>query len=411
MRATPRRLLGPLLALGLVSALAGCGKTGLTHTSGALSPLKLLPVAPQGALSVSTKNTTRLGGADAPSDAAAVARAVYPGLTAASRPQAVVIVDTNNWGASLAAAALASAPLRLPVLYSDGGTVPEVSLQALAAMHPTGASALGGAQVIVIGSASAAPGGYRVRIATVPAGDPAAAAAAVEPLLAAARSATPHQVLVVPADSPQAVEMPAAGLAAESGAPVLFATAKGVPSATSAVLSRLHRPAIYLLGFSSAAAGTLAELQRLGPATAITGASVIGEGLNPVGNAVAVARYTDGSFGWGVKEPGHGLVFANAARPLDAPAAALLSATGDYGPLLLLEDPAKVPPVLATYLSDIQPAYGTAPQYQPVRGAYNHGWLIGDERAIAAATQAEVDTMLEIVPGKASAEESALTPE
>jgi hypothetical protein len=117
-------------------------------------------------------------------------------------------------------------------------------------------------------------------------------------------------------------------------------------------------------------------------------------------------------FGWGIKEPGHGLVFANEARPLDAPAAALLSNTGQYGPLLLLDGPVGLAPPLVRYLSDIQPAYGRAPQYQPVHGAYNHGWLIGDEGAISAATQAELDAMLEIVPAKAASEESsALTPE
>ena len=38
---------------------------------------------------------------------------------------------------------------------------------------------------------------------------------------------------------------------------------------------------------------------------------------------------------------------------------------------------------LASYLGDIQPAYTSAPQFQPVRGVYNHGWLIGDETAIS----------------------------
>jgi hypothetical protein len=114
-----------------------------------------------------------------------------------------------------------------------------------------------------------------------------------------------------------------------------------------------------------------------------------------VANAIAVARYSDGAFGWGVEEPGHGLVFANAVRPLDAPAAAPLSASGDFGPLLLLEGPRGVPQALSTYLSDIQPSY---PEYQPTRGFYNHGWLIGDEAAIAASTQAELDAMLETQP-------------
>jgi hypothetical protein len=139
--------------------------------------------------------------------------------------------------------------------------------------------------------------------------------------------------------------------------------------------------------------------------TPIAGTGTPGEALTPVGNAIAVARFSDGVFGWGVKEPGHGLVFANAARALDAPAAALLSDTGQYGPLLLLPGPLGVPPPLSRYLSNIQPAYGRAPQYQPVHGAYNHGWLIGDEAAISAATQAEIDAMLEIVPAGAASEE------
>jgi hypothetical protein len=206
--------------------------------------------------------------------------------------------------------------------------------------------------------------------------------------------------------------MPAAGLAAESGAPIVTASASGVPAATAAALARLRRPAIYLVGFPSIARGTLAQLARLGPVTPITDTAGSAEGLTAVGNAIAVARYTNGVFGWGVKEPGHGLVFANATRPLDAPAGALLSSTGEYGPLLLLEGPNAVPAPLAAYLGNIQPAYGKAPQYQPVHGAYNHGWLIGGEDAISPATQAEIDTMLEIVPAKGASEESStLTPE
>ncbi|HUB37125.1 MAG TPA: hypothetical protein VL972_09900, partial [Solirubrobacteraceae bacterium] len=113
------------------------------------------------------------------------------------------------------------------------------------------------------------------------------------------------------------------------------------------------------------------------------------------GNAVAVARFSDGSFGWGIREPGHGLAFANAGRPFDAPAAAILSATGDYAPLLLLQRAGALPRVLSSYLSDIQPA---APSAGPVKGIYNHGWLIGDEGAISANAQAEIDGLLEIAP-------------
>jgi hypothetical protein len=258
--------------------------------------------------------------------------------------------------------------------------------------------------VIELGTTAALPGGLRSRTVTVPA-DEAAAAVAVERLLEAAHGARPRRVIVVASDAPRALQMPAAGLAAESGAPILFTRSSGLPATTGAVLARLRRPSIYLVGSGGIATGALRELARFGPVTPVAETSAAAA---PVENAIAVARFTDGAFGWGVKEPGHGLVFANAGRPLDAPAAAPLSASGQYGPLLLLDSAHAVPPALATYLSDIQPAYGHAPQYQPVHGAYNHGWLIGDEGAISAATQAELDAMLEIVPAKASSEEAPI---
>jgi hypothetical protein len=407
----PPRATGMLLAVALVTALAGCGKTALRSHPASGPAAAVAPVAPQGAVSLVTRNTARLGGADVASDAAAVARAVYPGLTPATRPQAVVIVDEGNWPAALAASIMASAPIGAPLLYSQGAALPEVSMQALAAMRPTGSPALGGAQVIMLGSSAAAPAGYVSRTVAVPTTSAAAAAAAVERLFTASRSPSPQRVIMVASDSQRAIQMPAAGLAAESAVPILFAASTGVPSATAAVLSRLRRPSIYLVGFSRIAKGTLGELAHFGPVTTIAGAGTLAQAPTPVGNAIAVARFTDGVFGWGVKEPGHGLVFANADRPLDAPAAAPLSATGQYGPLLLLAGAEGVPSRLATYLSDIQPAYAKAPQFQPVHGAYNHGWLIGDESAISPATQAEIDAMLEIVPTKASSEETSAAPE
>jgi hypothetical protein len=61
-----------------------------------------------------------------------------------------------------------------------------------------------------------------------------------------------------------------------------------------------------------------------------------------------------------------------------------------------------VPTVLSEYLTDIRPGYSEAPAYKPVHGVYNHGWLIGDESAISATTQAELDGLLEISPSNSS---------
>jgi hypothetical protein len=178
-----------------------------------------------------------------------------------------------------------------------------------------------------------------------------------------------------------------------------------VPAATAAELSSLGRPSIYTVGSTAIGERTLAELGRFGPVTRAEAHA--GEDATPAGNAIAVARFADGSFGWGVREPGHGLAFANATRPFDAPAAAILSATGDYAPLLLLDDATGVPRVLSAYLNDVRPA---SPHSQPVKGVYNHGWLIGDERAISASTQAELDAALEILPNAPPSEESSSLP-
>jgi hypothetical protein len=386
------RLPAPLIALALAALFAGCGKSA---PSGALSggpSRELVPFTPQGAVSVATRNTTRLGGPSPIEDAAAVARAVYPGLTPATRPQAVILVDERNWPAALAAASLASAPLNAPILYAHGDELPEVTAQTLKALKPTGARAFGGAQVISIGTTAASGHGYLVH--AIPAADPAVSAVAVERLLASADAGPPHQVIVVSANAPGAMTMPAAGLAAESGAPILFVTPSRVSDPTAALLTALNRPSIYVVDPAAVGRLTLHELRRLGSVTAISAPA--GDTESATSNALAVARFTDGSFGWGVKEPGHGLVFANETRPLDAPAAALLSASGDYGPLLLLKAPRTIPAPLAQYLGDIRPAYSAA--VQPVKAVYNHGWLIGDEHAISAVTQAELDSLLEIGP-------------
>ena len=398
--------------MAIVTVVGGCGKTGPQQTVSGGGPLqRLAPVEAEGAVSVTTRNTTRVGGADSTVDAAAVARVVYQGITASSRPQAVVLVNQRDWPAALSASVLAGAPLGAPILLATGTTLPDVSLKALEAMHPSGASALGGAQVIRIGTTAPVPAQFSVR--SIPAGTPAATAAAIERLLAAARAGTaPHQVIVMRTGGARALEMPAAGLAAESGAPILLAEGPGLGRDTVTALTAMHRPAIYVLDAASLGRQALGELARLGTVTKIPGPTPA-EGSGPGPNSIAIARYTDGTFGWGVKEPGHGLVFANPSRPLDAPAAALLSASADYGPLLLLTPGGGISAGLATYLGDIQPAYASAPEFQPVRGVYNHGWLIGDEQAIPLITQAELDSLLEISPRQqgASPEASVLRPE
>jgi hypothetical protein len=384
-------------ALAACAALSGCGKT-LSGQAGGQTPGATPGVGTGGSVGIATSNTTRVGGSDSTSDAAGIALAVYPGLTPATRPQAVVLVNGEDWPAALATSVFAASPLGAPLLYSGAGeTLPLTSAQALEALKPTGARALGGTQLLRIG-AGGAPSGYKA--SSITGASPAALAAAVERIWSGVQGHTPRQVIVTAADGPPAMAMPAAGLAAQSGAPILFVERSAVPEATAGLLSRLARPSIYIAGPRSLIGERVARaLGRYGQVTRIAGST-------PTTNAVAVARFSDGSFGWGVIEPGHGFVFANAARPLDAPAAAILSASGDFSPLLLLENPNGLPPVLSGYLSDLQP--GT-PTSGPVHTVYNRGWLIGDETAISATTQAQLDSLLE-VSSRPTSEPAIATP-
>jgi len=398
-----RRLTAAATVAVLAGSLGACGKAGSPHASSGGPARSIAAVAAPGAISVATRNTTRLGGADAIADAAAVARTVYPALTPATRPRAVVLVDRADLAASLAASVLAGSPLHAPILYSEGTQLPDLTSETLTALRPTGEPSLGGAQVVSIGAG--APAGFNTK--ALGSGGPALIAGAVEQLLVSLEPGSPPSaVIVLPAQAPAAMQMPAAGLAAQTAAPILYVESGTVPAVTASTIASLRHPSIFVVDAAAIAPSTLAQLRKLGAVTTVSTGT--GEEATPAGNAVAVARYTNGTFGWGVKEPGHGLVIANSTRPLDAAAAAPLSATGDYAPLLLVETPNTVPPELKTYLSNIQPAYTSAPQFRPVRGVYNHGWLIGDESAISATAQAEIDSLLEISPRRQSPEETSV---
>ena len=404
-RPVPSLLLLVLLAAALVTA--GCGGSGsgsddkqgsdgppvlgtATATSdsgdGGGKPADEHPAAQLGFPGFATRNTTRVAGADPVADAAGVALAVYPGQAADSRPAAVTLADAGDWRTAVSAAQLAARPLRAPVLLARGGKVPAVTQDALATLRPIGAPKASGAQVVRAGDAAPAPRGGLKAITTAGA-TPARAARAIDDLQAKLAGRRTRQVIVAGTGAP-AYAMPAAALAARSGAPVLWATGDTVPAATAAAIRARKAPRIYVVGPASAvSAKAVVRLRRLGTVTRIDGA-------DPVTNAIAVARFGDGSFGWNVVDPGHGLVIASQDRPADAAAGAVLSSTGTYGPLLLVTEAGSLPAALQGYLLDIQPGYDK----DPARGVYNHAWLLGADDVVSVPVQARIDSLLEIQP-------------
>jgi putative cell wall-binding protein len=394
----------PVVVLAcLLAALAAtaCGRNSApsTTTSGDERPgLGVKSSEPEathdlGFPAFATKNTTRIGGADSIANAAGVARAVFPATTPENRPSAVALIDARDWHAGVAGAVLASTPVRAAVLLSNGPELPPASRDALAALQPLGAKSAGGAQVVRVGDVARPPG---LRTTDIAGRDPFALARALDAFQTAARGKSSDRVLVVSAADP-AFAMPAAAWAAKAGDPILFVNRDSVPQETKAALLAHDQPRIYVLGPpSTVSASVVTDLKALGTVKRL-GAD------NPIDNAIAFARYTDPTFGWGVVDPGHGLVFARSNRPLDAAAAAPLSVSGSYGPLLLLATATGLDGAVGQYLLDIQPGYTR----DPVRGVYNHGWIVGDDRAISVATQARIDSLLEIKKAQSQAPSSS----
>jgi hypothetical protein len=294
------------------------------------------------------------------------------------QPEAVALVDAGDWRSAIAASVLMAPPIGAPPLISEADGVPDPTGEALDALDPQGGKTTRGAQVFAVGAAST-PSGLKAKRVGV--GGGTAAAAAIATLRDELLDAPPRHIVVAPAADP-AFAMPAAGWAARSGDPVLFADANALPEATAAVLKRHPHTPVFVLGPSAAISSDVVR-----QIAKISGEVHRVSGEDALANAIAFARYDSGDFGWNVNDPGHGFVVARSEEPLDAVAAAPLSASGSWGPLLLSDGADTLPAALRGYLLDVKPGYTT----DPTRAFYNHVWVIGDQEAISVNEQAEID--------------------
>jgi hypothetical protein len=297
----------------------------------------------------------------------------------------VVLVDKADWQGAVASAALVAAPLRAPILLSDGSSLPPVTSQTLDRLKPKGAQLASGAQAILVGDRPGPPKGLRA--ARIKGSDPYSVAVAIDKFTSVANGKPSGDVLVVSGERPE-YAVPAAGWSARSGDAVLFTRRDTVPAATVGALKQHQKPHIYLLGPPSVVSAAVEkQLGALGKVTRIQGA-------NPVDNAIAFARFKQGAFGWGAVVPGQNLTIANVSRPGDAAAAAGLAANGIFAPVLLT-DSANLPRSLESYLLDIQPGFQGG---DPSQGVYNHVWILGGADALSPASQDQVDAAAALVP-------------
>lgn len=377
-----------VLALAATLAFAGCGGKGSDDAAKGDRPALAAAgdddraAESLGFPGFATKNTTRVAGADATATAAAVARAVFP--DAARKPEAVALVNAGDWRSALAASVLMAEPIRAPLLYAEGASLPAASREALDALDPTGSAPAGNGEVIRVGNV---PRPADRKSTDLRGANPYALSRAIVGLVTAARRRPPDRVLLVPADNP-GLAAPAAAFAAKAGVPILFSFRDRLPPETKDALEALDRPQIMVLGPSKVISPKVTgPLRKLGTISR-TG------GQEPVTNALEFARFRVGDFGWGISSSGHGFVFVRANRPLDSAAAAPLSASGSYGPQVVLDTGRGLPKPVQQYLLDTQPGFRT----DPSAAVFNHAWIVGDSEAISVPVQARIDVLTEITP-------------
>ena len=210
-----------------------------------------------------------------------------------------------------------------------------------------------------------------------------------------------------PRDAPQ-YAMPAAGWAAESGDPdPVRHRAPACRPPPGRRCSPHQSPHIYVLGPPSvipdSVVAQLAKLRhrqasrrvRTRPPTRSRSRSTATRRARSASRALTSPAASDGR----CAAPVTATSLINAGRTLDAAAAAPLSASGSFGPQLLIDDAGLAAERGAQLLPRLRHARLHARRGRPRRSTTTR-WMIGDQHAVSVSVQAEMDTLLEAVPQK-----------
>lgn len=332
-----------------------------------------------------TRNTTRVPGDDPVDISLAALLASYPAVEAGSAPPAVAIASAEQWQAAVVAASLSGAPTGAPLMLAPSGRLSEEGLDLLETLAPAGSPKTGEKQIFSVGEV-APPSGYETR--KIPGDDPAKIAVAVAELKARLTDEAPNEFVVVSSEN-AAYAAPAATWAARSGDVILFTGRNSIPEATAAFLKKKENRNVPLFVLGPTEVVSADVVEKLGK---IAGSTERVPGSGPAESALELVRFSSGSFGWNLNDPGHGYTLIRSDRPMDGVAATPLSTGGTWPALLLTDSVSELPDDVLQYLLDVQPGYTT----DPTRAIYNHVWIIGTESIIDLDQQAEVDRAVEL---------------
>ncbi|WP_338485216.1 cell wall-binding repeat-containing protein [Alkalicoccus halolimnae] len=343
--------------------------------------------ADQNLQTTNTKNITRLDAETPEAFSITASQTIWPATHEANQPGTIILADPEEWQETLAALTLVHHPNDGPLLLMEDGLTEELMAE-IERLAPLGND--NGVEILAAATLSeedeAQLEDYNVE--QIEAEDPAAFAKEVEDRFADTIDERPDGVLIGSMNEEhQASSMIAGSWIAHMNESLLYVD-ESVPEATQEALEERDGEAeMYILGSEETISAEVEEeLAEFGDVQRI-------EGESPAELSINFASYEDEEFGWGINEPGHGLVFASPEEAELALAGAPLAHLGKHAPMIWVEGD-ELQQEHADYLAKLKPHFEDA----PMEGPYNHGYILGGEEVISFQTQGIIDDKMEIQP-------------
>lgn len=376
-------VLTTLVVAGLGGVTTGCGEDGPDPAAFLPGAATDDPAAPEFG-----DNVVRIPGLS-PEDVAAAATLAVDPPDEGSPPSGWVIYPKADWRAAVVAAQFAAAPVDAGVLPTERKFFPTPIADVLDRLSPDGFPNGKGLESILLGNAGRQLivdlQDRQLRLSEFGAPSAAALAAKLAPYRGGYAGSYSDTVLVVSAaDAARDYGLVAAAWSAFSGDTIAFVDADRVPAATRRLLSqreelRTRQPTIYVLGPESVISdGTVAELGAFGAVKRIPGET-------PAEAAVELARSQDPDtgFGFGIVDGPASFTLVNTEQDWkNAFAGIVLAGAGPLAPILPLDSPDRLPPVVRDYLRGLK---GSEP---------NQAFALGDRKGVSSDLVAELDRLL-----------------
>jgi hypothetical protein len=373
---------------------------------------------------IGTKNTQRLYGSSPFEEAVSVTQHIWPAALPLNTPGESYTPD-RPWGLTLLTpddplTAITATPIihfpdDAPVLYVNKDGIPQVTLNEIKRLGPTGIARYNKNHVFLVGAAANTAVANQLKAigityTEVTAPSVPELADKVDQLYGAI-SNPDTGVATMPNGAENVVIgsmdgkdyqylLPATHWVAHMASGLQWVTKNSVPQATVNVLKRRNGMArIYLFGGPQQISAAVAkQLAQYGKVIRVTNDDEVAFNTpptdNPIDTSIAFSKMWDpaGLMGWKITGPGHGFTLVNINDWQGAVASSPLSHLGFHAPLLLTDSATQLPSAVDGYFHSVEPTFLTS----PADGPYNMTYVLGSWSQIGWPLQAHVDYISEM---------------